>query len=88
MSDLQRFYAEDFVQNLYVKLLESKSFCDIKIYDSKKQINKKYVFKTLRCLMIDDVKKVKLKTNKIIENIIVVDPETITHSEREAITIL
>ena len=87
LSDLQRFYAEDFVQNLYVKLLESKSLCDIKIYDSKKQINKKYVFKTLRCLMIDDVKKVKLKTNKIIENIIVVDPETITHSEREAIVI-
>tara|TARA_R100000935_G_scaffold27005_1_gene47103 strand:- start:467 stop:994 length:528 start_codon:yes stop_codon:yes gene_type:complete len=87
MSDLQRSYAEDFVQNLYVKLLESKSFCDVKIYDNEKQINKKYVFKTLRCLMIDDLKKVKLKTNKIIENIIVVDPETITHFEREAIVI-
>ena len=83
MSGLQRSYAEDFVQNLYVKLLESKSFCDVKIYDSKKQINKMYVFKTLKCLMIDDVKKIKLKTNKIIEDIIVINPEVITHSQRK-----
>tara|TARA_R110000824_G_scaffold226688_2_gene414455 strand:+ start:63 stop:590 length:528 start_codon:yes stop_codon:yes gene_type:complete len=87
MSGLQRSYAEDFVQNLYVKLLESKSFCDVKIYDSKKQINKMYVFKTLKCLMIDDVKKIKLKTNKIIEDIIVINPEVITHSQREAIVV-
>tara|TARA_R100000935_G_C2833535_1_gene166635 strand:+ start:319 stop:846 length:528 start_codon:yes stop_codon:yes gene_type:complete len=85
MSNSQHAYAEDFVQNLYVKLLESKSFCDVKIYDNKKQINKKYVFKTLRCLMIDDVKKLKIKTDKIIENIIVINPEVITHSEKEAI---
>ena len=28
MSEHQFKYAEDFVQNLYVKLKESKSFCD------------------------------------------------------------
>ena len=47
-------YAEDFVQNLYIQLIESKSFSDTKIYDSKKQINRKYVFKTLRWLLNDD----------------------------------
>ena len=43
-NNFQYKYAEDFVQNLYVQLLESKSFCDTKIYDDKKQINRKYVF--------------------------------------------
>ena len=71
MSEYQSKYAEDFVQNLYVKLLESKSFCDTKIYDAKKQINRKYVFKTLRWLMLDDVKKARIKTSKIIGNITV-----------------
>ena len=84
---LKNNYAEDFVQNLYVKLLESKSFCDVKIYDNKKQINKKYVFMTLKSLMIDDIKKIKLKTNTIIENIIVIDPEVITATHKEAIVI-
>ena len=37
--------------------------------------------------MIDDVKKIKLKTNKIIEDIIVINPEVITHSQREAIVV-
>ena len=87
MSESQFNYAEDFVQNLYVKLLESKSFCDVKIYDNKKQINKKYVFMTLKSLMIDDIKKIKLKTNTIIENIIVIDPEVITATHKEAIVI-
>ena len=87
MNEYQNKYAEDFVQNLYVKLLESKSFCDVKIYDNKKQINKKYVFMTLKSLMIDDIKKIKLKTNTIIENIIVIDPEVITATHKEAIVI-
>ena len=87
MCESQFNYAEDFVQNLYVKLLESKSFCDTKIYDSEKQINRKYVFKTLRCLMLDDIKKVEIKTNKIIENIIVIDPEVITATHKETIVI-
>ena len=87
MNDFQYKYAEDFVQNLYVKLLESKSFSDTKIYDSKKQINRKYVFKTLRCLMIDDLKKVKIKTTKIIANITVIDPITISPQQREVIVL-
>tara|TARA_R110000803_G_scaffold70559_1_gene133520 strand:+ start:37 stop:564 length:528 start_codon:yes stop_codon:yes gene_type:complete len=87
MSKSQFNYAEDFVQNLYVQLLESKSFCDTKIYDSEKQINRKYVFTTLRWLMLDDVNKVKIKTNKIIENIVVIDPEVITTTHKEAIVI-
>ena len=85
MSEYQSKYAEDFVQNLYVKLLESKSFCDIKIYDAKKQINRKYVFKTLRWLMLDDVKKARIKTSKIIGNITVVDPITVSPGQREVI---
>ena len=85
MSEYQSKYAEDFVQNLYVKLLESKSFCDTKIYDAKKQINRKYVFKTLRWLMLDDVKKARIKTSKIIGNITVVDPITVSPKQREVI---
>lgn len=87
LTDYQYRFAEDFVQNLYLKLLESNSFCDVKIYDSKKQINKKYVFKTLKCLMIDNIKKKKIKTNSIIENIIVIDPEIITAKEKEIMVI-
>ena len=87
MSEYQSKYAEDFVQNLYVKLLESKSFCDTKIYDAKKQINRKYVFKTLRWLMLDDVKKARIKTSKIIGNITVVDPITVSPKEREVIVL-
>ena len=87
MSEYQSKYAEDFVQNLYVKLLESKSFCDTKIYDDKKQINRKYVFKTLRWLMLDDVKKARIKTSKIIGNITVVDPITVSPKQREVIVL-
>jgi len=87
LNDYQNNYAEDFVQNLYVKLLESKSFCDVKIYDNKKQINKKYVYKTLKSLMIDDLKKVKIKTYNIIKDIRVLDPEIITATHKEAIVI-
>ena len=84
-NNFQYKYAEDFVQNLYVQLLESKSFCDTKIYDDKKQINKKYVFKTLRWLMLDDVNKVKIKTSQIIGNIKVVDPVAVSALQKEAI---
>tara|TARA_R110001592_G_scaffold46768_5_gene148782 strand:+ start:160 stop:687 length:528 start_codon:yes stop_codon:yes gene_type:complete len=87
MNDYQNKYAEDFVQNLYLKLLESKSFCDVKIYDTKKMINKKYVFKTLKCLMIDDVRKVKIKLTSMLENITVIEPEVITSQQKEAIVI-
>jgi RNA polymerase sigma factor (sigma-70 family) len=87
MSESQFKYAEDFVQNLYVKLLESKSFCDTKIYDSEKQINRKYVFTTLRWLMLDDVKKVKLKTTDNLYNIKVNDPEIITSTKKETLVI-
>tara|TARA_R110001606_G_scaffold62355_1_gene145297 strand:- start:313 stop:840 length:528 start_codon:yes stop_codon:yes gene_type:complete len=87
MSRSQLMYAEDFVQNLYVKLIESKSFCDTKIYDSQKQINRKYVFTTLRWLMLDDVKKVKLKTTDNLYNIKVNDPEIITSIKKEAMVI-
>tara|TARA_R110000803_G_scaffold84203_1_gene150372 strand:+ start:79 stop:606 length:528 start_codon:yes stop_codon:yes gene_type:complete len=87
VTESQFIYAEDFVQNLYIQLIESKSFSDTKIYDSKKQINQKYVFKTLRWLLNDDGKKRKIKTNKIIGNIIVVDPETVTPDDREVIVL-
>ena len=87
VTESQYKYAEDFVQNLYIQLIESKSFSDTKIYDSKKQINRKYVFKTLRWLLNDDGKKRKIKTNKIIGNIIVVDPETVTPDDREVIVL-
>jgi RNA polymerase sigma factor (sigma-70 family) len=76
MSESQFKYAEDFVQNF-----------DVKIYDNKKQINKKYVYKTLKSLMIDDLKKVKIKTNNIIKDIMVIDPEIITATHKEAIVI-
>ena len=87
VTESQFIYAEDFVQNLYIQLIESKSFSDTKIYDSKKQINQKYVFKTLRWLLNDDGKKRIIKTNKIIGNIIVVDPETVTPEDREVIVL-
>ena len=87
ITENQFKYAEDFVQNLYIQLIESKSFSDTKIYDSKKQINRKYVFKTLRWLLNDDGKKRKIKTCKIIGNITVVDPITISPKEREVIVL-
>ena len=87
VTESQYKYAEDFVQNLYIQLIESKSFSDTKIYDSKKQINRKYVFKTLRWLLNDDGKKRKVKTCKIIGNITVIDPITVSPKEREVIVL-
>jgi len=87
ITESQFKYAEDFVQNLYIQLIESKSFSDTKIYDSKKQINRKYVFKTLRWLLNDDGKKRKVKTCKIIGNITVIDPITVSPKEREVIVL-
>ena len=37
--------------------------------------------------MIDNIKKKKIKTNSIIENIIVIDPEIITAKEKETMVI-
>tara|TARA_R100001377_G_scaffold46009_1_gene26401 strand:- start:501 stop:1025 length:525 start_codon:yes stop_codon:yes gene_type:complete len=86
MNEYQEKFAEDFVQNLYLKLLESKSFCDVKIYDKEKQINRKYVFKTLGWLMLDQAKKKKPINIKYYADIMVNDYEILS-SVKESMVI-
>ena len=57
--------AEDFVQNFYLKLLESNSFDVNKFYTIPNVINKSYVLKVLKNMIIDDVRKKKIKVVKI-----------------------
>jgi RNA polymerase sigma factor (sigma-70 family) len=58
----QKRNAEDYVQDAYIKILRHSSFVPNKYYDSKGRINKKYFFKTLKSIIIDDYKKKKILT--------------------------
>tara|TARA_R110000744_G_scaffold229253_1_gene347260 strand:- start:2055 stop:2588 length:534 start_codon:yes stop_codon:yes gene_type:complete len=69
----QRRNAEDFVQNAYLKILKQHTFDPIKYYAADGKINKKYFFRTLKSLMIDENKKKKIKTISITSNIDAVD---------------
>tara|TARA_B100001250_G_scaffold397528_1_gene404716 strand:- start:796 stop:1329 length:534 start_codon:yes stop_codon:yes gene_type:complete len=73
LSISQRRNAEDFVQAAYLKLLKQDTFDPIKYYAADDKINKKYFFRTLKSLMIDENKKKKIKTISITSNMDVVD---------------
>tara|TARA_R110002012_G_scaffold113730_1_gene259811 strand:+ start:626 stop:1159 length:534 start_codon:yes stop_codon:yes gene_type:complete len=65
LSVSQRRNPEDFVQNAYLKLLKQDTFDPIKYYAADGKINKKYFFRTLKSLMIDENKKKKIQTISI-----------------------
>tara|TARA_R110001599_G_scaffold56561_2_gene156289 strand:+ start:981 stop:1511 length:531 start_codon:yes stop_codon:yes gene_type:complete len=82
----QRLRAEDFVQNMYCAILESSSFdCD-KFYNSQNQINKNYVFKVLRSLIVNDYRKKNLNTinlDYVIEGMIKTNDYKINYIKQE-----
>ena len=61
----QKKNAEDFVQDAYLKILLHSSFDPIKYYEFDGKINKKYFFRTLKSLIINDYKKKKILTISI-----------------------
>tara|TARA_R110002073_G_scaffold17085_1_gene64825 strand:+ start:24 stop:566 length:543 start_codon:yes stop_codon:yes gene_type:complete len=66
----QKLYSEDFVQAMYLKLLNTKSFDYKKLYVDNK-INyhklKGYVIRTLKSIMIDNHKKKAIQTVRLNE---------------------
>ena len=73
LSISQRRNAEDFVQSAYLKILRLPSFDPIKYYAADGKINKKYFFRTLKSLMIDENKKKKIKTISITDSMDVLE---------------
>tara|TARA_Y200000002_G_scaffold376495_1_gene380452 strand:+ start:522 stop:1046 length:525 start_codon:yes stop_codon:yes gene_type:complete len=62
MNKMQSKYAEDFVQTCYIKILESKTLDVNKLFNSNNKLNKSYVFKILKNILINDIKKKKINT--------------------------
>lgn len=58
----QSKYAEDVVQNCYIKILESKTFDITKLFNKENKLNKSYVLKILRNILINDIKKRRIET--------------------------
>jgi len=82
----QRLRAEDFVQNMYCKILESTSFDCNKFYNEQNQINKNYVFKILRSLIVNDCRKKNIRTINLdyaIEGMLKSNELKINHSKQE-----
>ena len=69
ISISQKRNPEDFVQDAYIKILGHNLFDPIKYYKSDGKVNKKYFFKTLKSLIINDYKKKKIKTITLNSNI-------------------
>jgi len=65
----QKRNPEDFVQDAYIKILKHSSFDPVKYYKADGKINRKYFFRTLKSLIIDDYKKKKIKTISLNSNI-------------------
>ena len=70
MNKNQKLYSEDFVQTMYLKLLNTESFDYKKLYVDNK-INKQklrgYIIRTLKSIMIDDHKKKAIQTVRLNE---------------------
>lgn len=58
----QKRNAEDYVQDAYIKILKHSSFDPVKFYEANGKINKKYFFRTIKSILIDDHKKKGIKT--------------------------
>lgn len=69
----QKRNPEDFVQEAYLRILKLPSFDPVKYYAYDGKLNKKYFFRTLKSLLIDDFKKKALITITLNENIDVPD---------------
>ena len=69
ISISQKRNPEDFVQDAYIKILGLESFDPVKYYKNDGKINRKYFFRTLKSLIIDDYKKKKIKTISLNSNI-------------------
>ena len=69
ISISQKRNPEDFVQDAYTKILGHTLFDPIKYYKADGKINKKYFFRTLKSLIINDYKKKKIKTISLNSNI-------------------
>jgi len=69
ISISQKRNPEDFVQDAYIKILGHSLFDPIKYYKADGKINKKYFFRTLKSLIINDYKKKKIKTISLNSNI-------------------
>ena len=57
LNDTQKAYPEDFVQEFYIRLLESATFESDLFYYDDGSVNKQYVYSSLKNLMINDYKK-------------------------------
>ena len=57
LNDTQKAYPEDFVQEFYIKLIESTTFESDLFYYDDGSVNKQYVYSSLKHIMINDYKK-------------------------------
>tara|TARA_R100001463_G_scaffold3647_4_gene14598 strand:- start:4889 stop:5422 length:534 start_codon:yes stop_codon:yes gene_type:complete len=69
----QKRNAEDYVQDAYIKILKYSSFDPVKFYQSDGKINKKYFFRTLKSILIDDNKKKAIRTVSLNEKLNIPD---------------
>jgi|TARA_R110000782_G_scaffold50055_7_gene108750 RNA polymerase sigma factor (sigma-70 family) len=69
ITNSQKRNPEDFVQDAYIKILKHSLFDPVKYYKNDGKINRKYFFRTLKSLIIDDYKKKKIKTISLNTNI-------------------
>lgn len=69
ITNSQKRNPEDFVQDAYIKILKHSLFDPVKYYKNDGKINRKYFFRTLKSLIIDDYKKKKIKTISLNSNI-------------------
>ena len=69
ITNSQKRNPEDFVQDAYIKILKHSLFDPVKYYKNDGKINRKYFFRTLKSLIIDDYKKKKTKTISLNTNI-------------------
>ena len=69
----QKRNPEDYVQNAYLKILKLHSFDPVKYYAADGKINKKYFFRTIKSILIDDHKKKAIRTISINEKLNIPD---------------
>ena len=69
ITNSQKRNPEDFVQDAYIKILKHSLFDPVKYYKNDGKINRKYFFRTLKSLIINDYKKKKIKTISLNSNI-------------------
>ena len=71
LNNNQKTYAEDYVQSMYLKIFYNQSFDFKKLYKNGKinyQKVRGYILRTLKSLMVDELKKRKIKTVRLTNN--------------------